>query len=123
MRPKLSTTLPRPEDVNEMRCRMEALLNESSTKSAFRPKLGAGAKEINSSFRALSLCPCAHNGWLRRRREGLRSLLFAAAHIWRIGVLHTDDMIAGIDMVDLPGDASSHVRGEIDGGVADFLDA
>ena len=34
-----------------------------------------------------------------------------------------DDVEAGVDVVDLAGDARGKVGAEVDGGVADFLDA
>jgi hypothetical protein len=39
----------------------------------------------------------------------------------RVGMLHADDVVAGIDMQDLGGDAAGHVGQQIDGGVADLV--
>ena len=37
-------------------------------------------------------------------------------------MLHADDVIAGVDMVDFTGDAARHVGEKIGAGLADFLD-
>src|SRR3984957_18060775 len=42
--------------------------------------------------------------------------------IRRVGMLHADDVIAGVDMVDFAGDAARHVGERIGAGLPDFLD-
>src|SRR5271156_2858185 len=42
--------------------------------------------------------------------------------IRRVGMLHADHVIAGIDVVDLAGDAARHVGEQIGAGLADLLD-
>jgi len=49
-------------------------------------------------------------------------LILRHAHVGRVGVLHADDMIAGVDMEDLARHAARHRRQQIDGAFADFLD-
>src|SRR6266446_8884861 len=48
--------------------------------------------------------------------------LFADNDVGRVGMLHSDDMIAGIDMMNLTRDAAREIAEEIHRGVADFLD-
>src|SRR5262245_49248184 len=48
--------------------------------------------------------------------------LFADNDVGRVGMLHSDDVIAGIDVMNLTRDAAREIAEEIHRGVADFLD-
>src|SRR6516225_9831776 len=48
--------------------------------------------------------------------------LIANDDIGRGGMLHSDDVVAGIDMVNLARDAAREITEEIHRGIADFLD-
>src|SRR6516162_10140567 len=48
--------------------------------------------------------------------------LFADNDVGRVGMFHADDVIAGIDVMNLTRDAAREIAEEIHRGVADFLD-
>src|SRR5262245_62701465 len=48
--------------------------------------------------------------------------LLADNDVGRVGMLHPDDVIAGIDVMNLARDAAREIAEEIHRGVADFLD-
>ena len=48
-------------------------------------------------------------------------LVLADRDVRRVGVLHADDMIAGIDVMDLAGHPARHVGEEINAGLADVF--
>src|SRR5438132_14093277 len=48
--------------------------------------------------------------------------LFADNDVGRVGMLHSDDVIAGIDVMNLTRDAAREIAEEIHRSVADFLD-
>ena len=58
----------------------------------------------------------------RKAARAARRLLLDDRDVRRGGVLHADDVIAGVDMQDLAGDAARHRRQQIDRRFADFLD-
>src|SRR5438552_4197599 len=60
---------------------------------------------------------------LQNPRAGkARRLLLQIPNVRRRGVLHPDDVIAGVDVVHFAGYAARHIRKQIHAGVADFLD-
>src|SRR5580700_2763682 len=54
--------------------------------------------------------------------EGCKSSVLRQRDIRRVRPLHAEDVIAGIDVVDLAGDAARKVGQEIERAVADLLD-
>jgi hypothetical protein len=68
---------------------------------------------------ARPVSPCLHKPDFRVQRQAYLSCL--QAHVRGIGVLHADDVIAGIDVQDFSGHAAAHVGEEISPGFAHFI--
>src|SRR5205807_7519614 len=67
----------------------------------------------------------ARRGPARRvaaRPEQSRSSFLADDDVGRVGMFHSDNVVAGIDVLNLAGHATREIAEEIDGCIADLLD-
>src|SRR5262249_12177465 len=107
--------------------------SRSRAKSSRRisPQRAAWARPVSLS--GTSCWPCRRrtafqsvSPWRMEYRNGSgmneRVLILGNTHVGRLGMLHPDDVIAGIDVMDLAGHAARHVGEQIDRGGADLLD-
>src|SRR6266568_7774714 len=94
----------------------------------FRPVAGVVARTLGGVKWEKPLFECWRTRWRpskcspRQRRSGSDLLLLADDDVGGVGMLHADDVVAGIDVMDLAGDPAREVGEEVDRGVANLLD-
>src|ERR1700757_177866 len=84
----------------------------------------SGAPQTRDLHKARSLGRSRLSGASLRAapRLGYGELIFTHRDVRRVRVFHADDVVTGIDVVDLAGHAAREIGDEIDCGVADLFD-
>src|SRR6056297_1946672 len=84
------------------------------------------ADSVSHTTRPVAAIPATTMSAKRTRGRAGRAiassaLTFFQRHVGRLGVLHADDVVARIHVVDLAGDGRRHVRHEIERRLADLV--
>src|SRR5262249_37067677 len=66
--------------------------------------------------------PSRHGGWNRSSATSEQQLFLGERDVRRVGTLHADNVIAGIDVMHLAGDAARKIGQQIKRAVADLID-